>query len=63
MNNIDNLGKFDPKADDGIYVGYSSNSNSFRVFNKRRQTIEETVHVTFDESRLQTQIPTGKMKN
>ena len=25
---------------------------SFRVFNKRRQTIEEMIHVTFDESRL-----------
>ena len=34
LNNRDNLGKFDPKADDGIFLGYSSYSKSFRVFNK-----------------------------
>ena len=32
-------------------MGYSSISKAFRVFNKRRQTIEETIHVTFNESR------------
>ena len=51
LNNRDNFGKFDPKADDGIFLGYSSISKAFRVFNKRRQTIEETIHVTFNESR------------
>ena len=52
LNNKDNLGKFDPKADDGIFLGYSSISKDFRVFNKRRQTVEKMIHVTFDESRL-----------
>ncbi|KAJ9568046.1 hypothetical protein OSB04_004012 [Centaurea solstitialis] len=46
----DNLGKFDSKSDDGIFLGYSSISKTYRVFNKRRQTIEETIHVKFDES-------------
>ena len=50
LNNRNPLGKFDPKADKGIFLGYSSSSYSFRVFNKRRQTIEETIHVNFDES-------------
>ncbi|KAI3747124.1 hypothetical protein L6452_09571 [Arctium lappa] len=51
LNNRDTLGKFDPKADEGIFLGYSSISKAYRVFNKRRQTVDETIHVTFDESR------------
>ncbi|KAJ9536321.1 hypothetical protein OSB04_un000501 [Centaurea solstitialis] len=50
LNNKDNLGKFDSKSDDGIFLGYSSISKTYRVFSKRRQTIEETIHVKFDES-------------
>ncbi|KAJ9554117.1 hypothetical protein OSB04_018162 [Centaurea solstitialis] len=50
LNNKDNLGKFDSKSDDGIFLGYSSISKTYRVFNKRRQAIEETIHVRFDES-------------
>ncbi|KAI3770893.1 hypothetical protein L6452_02041 [Arctium lappa] len=51
LNNKDHLGKFDPKADDGIFLGYSSILKVYRVFNKRRQYVEETIHVTFDETR------------
>ncbi|KAJ9544166.1 hypothetical protein OSB04_023873 [Centaurea solstitialis] len=50
LNNKDNLGKFDSKSDDGIFLGYSSISKTYHVFNKRRQTIEGTIHVKFDES-------------
>ncbi|GJX71795.1 retrovirus-related pol polyprotein from transposon TNT 1-94 [Tanacetum coccineum] len=49
-NYKDHLGKFYTKADDGYFLGYLFNSKSFRVFNTRRQQIEETYHVTFDES-------------
>ncbi|GJX62072.1 retrovirus-related pol polyprotein from transposon TNT 1-94 [Tanacetum coccineum] len=49
-NHKDYLGKFDAKADDGYFLGYSSVSKAFRVYNIRRQQIEETYHVTFDES-------------
>ncbi|GJT18735.1 retrovirus-related pol polyprotein from transposon TNT 1-94 [Tanacetum coccineum] len=48
-NHKDHLGKFDAKADDGYFLGYSSVSKAFRVYNTRRQQIEETYHVTFDE--------------
>ncbi|KAJ9553111.1 hypothetical protein OSB04_017156 [Centaurea solstitialis] len=48
-NDRDNLGKFDAKADDGFLVGYSTISKAYRVFNKRRQTLEQTIHVKFDE--------------
>nr|GEX25985.1 retrovirus-related Pol polyprotein from transposon TNT 1-94 [Tanacetum cinerariifolium] len=48
-NHKDHLGKFDAKADDGYFLGYSFVSKDFRVFNIRRQQVEETYHVTFDE--------------
>ncbi|GKB69148.1 retrovirus-related pol polyprotein from transposon TNT 1-94 [Tanacetum coccineum] len=49
-NHKDHFGKFDAKADDVYFLGYSSVSKAFRVYNIRRQQIEETYHVTFDES-------------
>ena len=43
------LGKFDEKANNGIFIGYSSNSHAYRVYNKRFMIIEESVHAMFDE--------------
>jgi hypothetical protein len=49
-NGKENLGKFDAKADEGIFLGYSQSSKAYRVYNKRLLTVEESVHVSFDES-------------
>ncbi|GJS12948.1 putative ribonuclease H-like domain-containing protein [Tanacetum coccineum] len=49
LNTIDHLGKFDGKADEGIFVGYSTNSKAFRVFNSRTRIVEENLHVQFSE--------------
>nr|GEX03705.1 retrovirus-related Pol polyprotein from transposon TNT 1-94 [Tanacetum cinerariifolium] len=49
-NYKDHLGKFDVKADDGYFLGYLFVSKAFRVYNTRRQKIEENYYVTFDES-------------
>ena len=48
-NGKSNIGKFDPKADEGIFLGYSSSSKAYRVYNKRTLTIEESIHVAFNE--------------
>ncbi|GJX32708.1 retrovirus-related pol polyprotein from transposon TNT 1-94 [Tanacetum coccineum] len=48
-NHKDHLRKFDEKADDGFFLGYSLVAKAFRVFNIRRQEMEETIHVTFSE--------------
>ncbi|GJU04040.1 retrovirus-related pol polyprotein from transposon TNT 1-94 [Tanacetum coccineum] len=48
-NYKDHLGKFDEKADDGFFLGYSLVAKAFRVFNIRRQEMEETYHVTFSK--------------
>ncbi|KAI3758643.1 hypothetical protein L6452_06211 [Arctium lappa] len=44
-----NLNKFSAKADDGIFVGYSSTSTVYRVYLKKSKSVIESVNVTFDE--------------
>ncbi|GJY34357.1 ribonuclease H-like domain-containing protein [Tanacetum coccineum] len=46
----DHLGKFDGKADEGFFVGYSINSKAFRVFNSRTRIVEENLHVQISEN-------------
>nr|GFC19105.1 retrovirus-related Pol polyprotein from transposon TNT 1-94 [Tanacetum cinerariifolium] len=48
-NHRDHLGKFYKKADGGFFLGYSLVAKAFRVFNVKRQEMEETFHVTFSE--------------
>ncbi|GJX47949.1 uncharacterized mitochondrial protein-like protein [Tanacetum coccineum] len=50
LNTIDHLGKFDGKANEGFFVGYSLNSKAFRVFNSRTRIVEENLHIRFSES-------------
>ncbi|GJR44357.1 putative ribonuclease H-like domain-containing protein [Tanacetum coccineum] len=50
LNTIYHLGKFDGKADECFFVGYSLNSKAFRVFNSRTRIVEENLHIRFSES-------------
>nr|GEX90490.1 integrase, catalytic region, zinc finger, CCHC-type, peptidase aspartic, catalytic [Tanacetum cinerariifolium] len=45
----ENLDKIKEKGDACIFVGYSTESRSYRVFNKRTRVLVETIHVNFDE--------------
>ena len=49
INTKDNLGKFDSKADEGIFLGYSTSSKAYKVFNKRTLVVKESMHNVFDE--------------
>ncbi len=49
LNTGDQLGKFEAKADEGIFKGYSSRSKAYRVYNKRTKTIVESINVKFDK--------------
>ncbi|GKF10493.1 ribonuclease H-like domain-containing protein [Tanacetum coccineum] len=49
LNTIDHLGKFDGKANEGFFVGYSLNK-AFRVFNSRTRIVEENLHIRFSDS-------------
>ncbi|GJR51499.1 retrovirus-related pol polyprotein from transposon TNT 1-94 [Tanacetum coccineum] len=48
-NDRDDLGKMKPKADIGVFIGYSETSTGFRIYNRRTKMIMETIHVKFDE--------------
>ncbi|GJS06515.1 retrovirus-related pol polyprotein from transposon TNT 1-94 [Tanacetum coccineum] len=45
----ENLDKMKGKGDECIFVGYSTQSRAYRVFNKRTRIIVEIIHVNFDE--------------
>nr|GFB61704.1 retrovirus-related Pol polyprotein from transposon TNT 1-94 [Tanacetum cinerariifolium] len=45
----ENLDKKKEKGDECIFVGYSTQSRAYRVFNKRTRVIMESIHVNFDE--------------
>ncbi|GJS36741.1 putative ribonuclease H-like domain-containing protein [Tanacetum coccineum] len=49
FNTIDHLGKFDGNVDEEFFVGYSTNSKAFRVFNSRTRIVKENLNVKFSE--------------
>ncbi|GKA59491.1 putative ribonuclease H-like domain-containing protein, partial [Tanacetum coccineum] len=44
-----NLGKLQPKADIGIFIGYAPTKKAFRIYNRHTRRIIEIIHVDFDE--------------
>nr|GEW15074.1 Gag-Pol polyprotein [Tanacetum cinerariifolium] len=48
-NDSENLGKLQPKADIGIFIGYAPTKKAFWIYNQRTRRIIETIHVDFDE--------------
>nr|GFB14163.1 retrovirus-related Pol polyprotein from transposon TNT 1-94 [Tanacetum cinerariifolium] len=48
-NDSEDLGKLQPIADTGIFVGYAPSRKGYRIYNKRTRRIMETIHVQFDE--------------
>ena len=46
----ENVGKFDSRSDEGRFLGYSSTSKAFWVYNKRTMKVMEIVNVVIDES-------------
>ena len=57
-NNRDQLTKFQPKADEAIFLGYSSKSKAYRVLNRRTRVLEESFDVTFDDNFVRNSGPT-----
>nr|GFA28945.1 retrovirus-related Pol polyprotein from transposon TNT 1-94 [Tanacetum cinerariifolium] len=48
-NDSENVGKLQPKADIGIFIGYAPTKKAFRIYNRRTRRIMETIHVDFDK--------------
>lgn len=45
----DHRRKFDPKSDEGIFLGYSRSSRAYRVFNKHTKTMMESINVVVND--------------
>jgi len=58
-NGKKSLGKFDAKANEGVFLGYATQSHVYRVYNKILMIVEKSMHVVFDETnpKLQDQVP------
>ncbi|GJT41906.1 retrovirus-related pol polyprotein from transposon TNT 1-94 [Tanacetum coccineum] len=48
-NDCEDIRKLSAKGDIGFFIGYSTNSCAYRVYNRRTKKIIETMNVTFDE--------------
>ncbi|GJS05580.1 retrovirus-related pol polyprotein from transposon TNT 1-94 [Tanacetum coccineum] len=48
-NDSENLGKLQPKANIGIFIGYAPTKKAFRIYNQRTRRIIKTIHVDFNE--------------
>jgi hypothetical protein len=53
LRDRENLEKFDPKSDEGIFLGYSTNSHAYRVFNKRTEIVTESINVVIDDEEVE----------
>ena len=56
LNNRENLGKFDAKSDEGIFLGHSTNSRAYRLYNKRTKTVMKSINVVIDDTILEKDI-------
>ncbi|GJY58020.1 retrovirus-related pol polyprotein from transposon TNT 1-94 [Tanacetum coccineum] len=45
INDSKDLGKLQPTADIGIFVGYAPSKKGYRIYNKRTRQIMETIHI------------------
>nr|GEW40106.1 retrovirus-related Pol polyprotein from transposon TNT 1-94 [Tanacetum cinerariifolium] len=48
-NDHEDIGKLGAKGDIGFFIGYSADSCTYRVYNRRTNKIMETMNVSFDE--------------
>jgi hypothetical protein len=49
LNNKENLGKFDSKAQKYLLLGYSKRSKGYIIFNTGIRIVEESIHVRFND--------------
>nr|GEV10348.1 hypothetical protein [Tanacetum cinerariifolium] len=48
LNDYEDVGKLNTKGDIGVFVGYSKESATFRIYNKQTRKIHKSVNVNFD---------------
>jgi len=45
----DYMRKMDPKSDEGIFLGYFTNSRAYRIYNSRTQVVMESTNVVIND--------------
>ena len=50
LKDKENVGKFDTRSDEGIFLRYSSTSKAYRMLKKRTRKVMEIVNVVIDEA-------------
>jgi hypothetical protein len=48
-NNDENIGKYDDRADEGIFLGYATNSKGYRCYNKSLHKLVDCIDIKVDE--------------
>lgn len=46
---VDGFGSFDSQSDEGIFLGYSTNSKAYKCYNKRLRKMVDSINVRIDE--------------
>ena len=49
LKDRESLRKFDTRSDEGIFLGYSTSSRAYKVFNNQTKTVMESCNVTVDD--------------
>ena len=48
-NNDENIGKYDDKVDEGIFLGYASNNKGYTCYNKRLHKLVDSIDIKINE--------------
>jgi hypothetical protein len=51
-NNDENIGKYDDRDDEGIFLGYATNSKGYKYYNKRLHKLVDCIDIKVDEEIL-----------
>lgn len=46
---VDGLGSFDSRSDEGIFLGYLTNSEAYKCYNKKLRKMVDNINVRIDE--------------
>ena len=49
LEDKDHRREMDPKSDEGVFLGYSTNSRAYKVFNSRTKVVMESINVLIDD--------------
>ena len=48
-NNDEHIGKYDDRVDEGIFLGYATNSKGYICYNKRLHKLVDCIDIKIDE--------------